>query len=144
MLEIIDRAFEIVFARFRRSRGEGQIEFAWHLAAGTVCGYLVLPLAAATLVVIVLIYALAGYGTPGQRTQMSQAIGLGILLTALVVFHHRFRRLLLSPPELRGTESRSERNHVLLFRAFCFGVFAAVCLGGFILHKAGVAFMRGI
>lgn len=141
---ILDRVFELIFARFRRNLGDKQIEFAWRRATNTVSGFLVLPIAAAMLVMVTGVYALTGYGTPVDHGRYRQISGVVVVLLTFVFLNRRFKKYLYSPPMLTQRESREERLYVFWFRAVAVAIFVLVCVIGFALRKAGVHFIQGI
>jgi putative Mn2+ efflux pump MntP len=143
-MAILDRVFELIFARFRRNLGDNQLEFAWRRAANAVSGFLVLPIAAAMLVLVTAVYALTGYGTPVDHRRYGQIAGVVVILLTFMMLHRRFKKYLFSPPVLTRAESREERLYVFWFRAVAIAIFILVCVIGFSLRKAGVHFIQGI
>ena len=93
---ILDHVFRLVFARYHRETGNRSVDSAWRSATNKVCGYLVLPVAAA----------------------------------------------LIAPPALPAEESSAETRFLFWFRAI--GAFAATCVLGFLLRRAGAEFLQGL
>jgi len=143
-MNLIDRIFEILFARFRRQLGESRLDFAWRRAINAVAGLLVLPIVAETLLLTIIVYGLTGAGTAAQRTHTS---GLFAVVTGLFIFASlmiRLRKFLSHPPRFPEAESADDRRYVFWFHVSAVAMFVFTCLLGFVLHAAGVRFIQGI
>jgi hypothetical protein len=140
----IDNVFEVIFARYRRKMGDSNLESAWRRASNRVSGYLVLPVATATLVLIVVVYSFLGTGTPAEHKQTGEIIAgiAGVVIAYLL--DRRFRKYLSVPPVLASLEARTDTHLVLWFRVIAVGIFALTCLVGFLLHQAGFRFLQGL
>lgn len=142
-VEMLDRVFLIVFARYRRQIGDSNIASAWQRACYKVAGYISWPLAVTTLVSVVVAYALIRTGSPADHKRFGQIAAVVVWLVVVVLLNRRFRKYLSDPPALASEESRTEKQLVLRFRVLSFGVFALTCLIGFVLHRAGFRFIQG-
>src|ERR1700691_4277094 len=49
-MEMLDKVFQILFARTRRQMGDSNLEWAWRSASNKVAGYLALPFRAGAVV----------------------------------------------------------------------------------------------
>jgi hypothetical protein len=143
-MEIIDKVFQVVFARYRRKLGDSNLESAWRRAINTVSGYLVLPVAAAVLVLIAMTYSYMGTGTPNEHKQTGQIIAGTAGVVIFYLFRRRFRKYLSFPSVLASLEARADTRLVFWFRATAVGIFALTCLVGFLLHQAGFRFLQGL
>ena len=141
---VLDRVFEIMFARFRRRYGEAQLRFAWGQAASATSGFLVLPIAAAVIVGTALSYGFVRLGTPDQHTHFGSLLGVLAMLSTFVLLRIRFKKYLVFPPTLSDIESPSDRKYIFWFRASTVTIFIVVCLAGYLLRRNGVSFMQGL
>lgn len=136
-MRLLDQIFILVFARYRRKLGDLNIESAWRQATNRVCGYFVFPVAAVTLVLIVVAYSFMGTGTSGEQKQTGQ-IAAGVAVVVLFyLLDRRFRKYLSLPPTLSSLEGASDARVLLWVRLVSVGVFAFTSFAGFLLHRAG-------
>ena len=126
---------DCVFARYRRK--DSNFESAWRRATNRVSGYLALPVAAATLVLIAVIYSFMRTGIPIEHKRTGQIFAgvTGVLI--FYVLDRRFRQYLSGPPALPSFEARSDTQLVLWFRLISAGIFVLTCLTGFLLYHGG-------
>lgn len=143
-LEVLDKVFEILFARMRRKTGNSNLERAWHSASNRVAGYLALPFGAATVVLAVVIYAVSGEGTRIEHRHWGQFIAWAVGVLVIVLLNRRFKKYLSAAPALPATESRADTRLVFWFRTISLGSFALTCLIGLVLHYAGFRFLQGL
>jgi hypothetical protein len=134
-VRLLDRLFVVVFARYRRK--DSNLESAWLRAANRVSGYLVLPVAAATLVLIAIVYSFMQTGTPIEHKRTGQIFTgvAGVLI--FYMLNRRFRQYLSVPPALPSLETRTDTQLVFWFRLISVGIFILACLTGFLFHRAG-------
>jgi hypothetical protein len=139
-VRLLDQIFLVLFARYRRK--DSNLESAWRRAANRVSRYLALPVAAATLVLIAMIYSFLRTGTPIEHKRMGQIFaGVAGLLT-LHMLNRRFRQYLSFPPTLPSSEARTDTQLVFWFRIISVGIFILTCLVGFLFHRAG--YLQGL
>jgi hypothetical protein len=143
-LEILDKVFEILFARMRRKTGDSNLERAWRSASNRVAGYLALPFGACAVLLVVLIYALSGESTRIERRHWAQFIAAMAGVLVIVLLNRRFRKYFSIPPALPVAESPADRRLVFWFRTLSFGSFALTCLVGLLLRYAGFRFLQGL
>lgn len=136
---LIDRVFVVVFARYRRKTGDSDLESAWRTASFRVSGYLVLPIAALTVLSTLAIYSLKRLGEPIDRqgTLLTQVAAVVIGLLVTVLLDKRFKKYLLNLPELSTDESRAEKLLIVKFRVIAVGIFSLVCAICFLWFKSG-------
>jgi hypothetical protein len=134
-VRLLDQLFVVVFARYRRK--DSNLESAWLRAANRVSGYLVLPVAAATLVLIAIIYPLMQTGTPIEHKRTGQIVTAVAGVLIFYMLNRRFRQYLSVPPALPCLETRTDTQLVFWFRAISVGIFILACLIGFLFHRAG-------
>jgi hypothetical protein len=134
-VRLLDQLFIVVFARYRRK--DSSLESAWRRAANRVFGYLVLPVAAATLVLIAIIYSFMQSGTPIAHKRTGQIFTGVAGVLVFYMLNRRFRQYLLVPPALPSLEARTDTQLVFWFRLISVGIFVLTCLTGFFLHHAG-------
>ncbi|HEX5323708.1 MAG TPA: hypothetical protein VFW40_07975 [Capsulimonadaceae bacterium] len=143
-MDILDRVFRVVFARYRRKMGDRGLESAWRSASNEVCGYLALPVAALALVMMAAAYSLVMTGTHPEHKRWGQiAAGVTGVAVALLL-DRRFRKYLTAPPHLDAEESNADARFLFCFRAISIGTFAVTCLVGFYLRGAGVEFLKDL
>jgi len=142
--EVLDKIFEIFFARTRRKTGDSDLERSWRIASNRLAGYLAFPFAAATAVLIVVIYAVSGEGTRIQHRHWGQLIAGTIAVLVITLLNRRFRKYLSIPPALPVAESHADARVVFWFRALSLGSFALTCVIGLMLHIAGFRFLQGL
>ena len=140
---MLDRVFLVVFARYRRKKGDSSLESAWHVASYKVSAYISWPIAAITLVFVVVAYTLVRAGSPIDHKRFGQILAVAAWLIAAFLLDRRFRKYLADPPALSPEESRIEKQLVLRFQALSFAIFAMTCLIAFLLHHAGFRFIQG-
>jgi hypothetical protein len=141
-METLDRVFQLVFARFRRKLGDSNFESAWRRATNRVSGYLVLPIAAGVVVLVLVMYAVIGTGTPVEHKRLGQIIAVVAGVVVSYLLDRRFRKYLLAPPALPPVEARIDTQLVFWFRVIAVALFVLTCLVGFFLHQAG--YLRGM
>jgi ABC-type uncharacterized transport system permease subunit len=142
-MDTLDRVFLVVFARCRRKKGGSNLESAWYSANYQVSAYVSWPVAAAALVLVALVFSLFRTGSPVDHKRTGQIIAVVAWLIAAVLLDRRFRKYLYQPPALTHEESSADKQLVFRFRAVSFGVFALVCLVGYLLHRYGVRLLQG-
>lgn len=142
-MESLDHVFGIFFARYRRKFGEARVEFAWRRACSSVWWILAWPTFTLVTVIVVGVYALTRAGTQGEHKDF--VIGSGIAAYFLISFllERRFKKFLLSLPELPQAECHAEKNYVFWFGAILNAVACIVLISGYILHVVGVYFIQG-
>jgi FtsH-binding integral membrane protein len=143
-MEMLDKVFEILFARMRRKTGDSNLERAWRSASNRVVGYLAFPFGAAAVVLVVVIYAVSGEGTRIAHRHWGQVIAWIAGLLLFLLLNRRFRRYLSTPPILPVAESHADTRLIFWFRAISFGSFVLTCLIGLLLHRAGFRFLQGL
>jgi hypothetical protein len=143
-MEILERVFQILFARMRRKMGDSNLERAWRSASNKVAGYLALPLSAGTAVLIVVVYAISGEGTRIEHRHWAQLAAVTAAVLVIVLLNRRFRKYLSIPPLLPIAESHADARLLFWFRAISYGSVALTCLIGLLLHHAGFRFLQGL
>jgi len=140
-MEIIDKVFLVVFARYRRKVGDSDVSAAWRGASNKVTGFLVLPVAAFMVLIALTFYWIRGIEAPiDQHDKFVTQVGAVVIgLAIIALLERRFKKYLLSPPALTSEESRDERMLVIWFRAIAISSFVLVCLIGVFWRKAGVS-----
>jgi hypothetical protein len=139
----LDRVFQIIFARYRRELGDGRIEFAWRRTCNDVWWSLAWPTAAVTFILVVLTCVATGAGTLSDHRRYELISGAISFLIVSSLLKQRFKKFLLSAPQVPEVESPSDRRYVFWFRAILRG--GAVLVGAMIYaaHEAGAHFMQG-
>lgn len=136
-MDILDKVFQLIFARFRRKYGDSQIEFAWRRASYRMTIYTCLTVCACVAIFMVGGYSLLKIGTPAEHRRWS-GIAAGIIgLITSVLLDRRFKKYLISPPPLSAIETNEEARYIFNFIAASFGIFVLTCLAGYLLHRAG-------
>ena len=142
-MEILDKVFAVLFARFRRQMGDANLEAAWRRASLRVSASVGWPMAATLVMVMAVFYAVAAVGSPPEHKRWGQLIAGAIGVLIAMRLERRFRPYLADPPALSAEESSSEARLVFWFRAVCYSVFGGICLIGFLLHESGVRVLQG-
>jgi len=137
-METLDRVFEAVFARWRRKLGDSNLESAWRRASNKVSAYLLFPIAAATVVLMAVVYSFMGTGTFVEQKKLAQIVGVVVWIAISILLDRRFKKYLLIPPRLAPDESSTARQVVFWFHFISIGVFVLTCLSGYLLHRAGL------
>ena len=133
---MMDRVFEIVFARCRRKVGDSRIESAWRNATHTVWMYAFWGMFGLGAIAWTVLNSLVGI--VAVQTKVGWVIGsVLIALASTRLFDLRFKKYLLFPPVLPEHESASEKRLVFVFRAISIGIFLFTCAVGFFLPPAG-------
>jgi hypothetical protein len=143
-MEILDKLFQIVFARHRRKLGDSQLQSAWFQASSKVTAYLGWPIVTAEAILTVLIYSRVIKGTAfdSKRALVIVIATVGIALAYCL--SRRFRKYSADPPFLPPAESPAETRFVFLFRAISVGAFVVTCVVGYILHEIGAPVLQGL
>lgn len=142
-VELLDRIFLTIFARYRRKLGEPRVNSAWVRAVGKMTGFLILPTAALTFTLVIVVYLVNGSGTPADHMRWGKIavivgwLGLALLLQA------RFTKYLRMPPRLVLTESSQDRHAVFWFRAICVAIFLSICVAALLLGILGLGARLG-
>jgi hypothetical protein len=140
-MQMVDRVFQVIFARYRRQLGETRLEAAWRRATNTVSAYVAWPVVAASAAVVMGAYSLLGAGAPAQHKRLVQVVAVASgLLTAFLLDRH-FKQYLSAPQALAYEESHADAQLVFRFHAICIGIFVTTCALGYALHRAGVKFL---
>jgi hypothetical protein len=143
-MEILERVFQVLFARMRRKMGDANLERTWRSASNRVGGYLALPFGAGAVVLVVVAYAVSGEGTRIEHRHWGQVIAWIAAMLLFLLLNRQFRRYMSTPPVLPVAESHADARLVFWFRAVSFGSFALTCLIGLLLHHAGFLFLQGL
>ena len=140
-MQLVDRVFQVIFARYRRYLGETRLDSAWRRATNTVSAYVAWPVVAASAAVVMGAYSLLDTGAPAQHKRLVQVVAVASgLLTAILLDRH-FKQYLSEPPVLAPEESHADAQLVFRFHAICIGIFVMTCALGYALHRAGVNFL---
>jgi len=144
-MELIDKIFLVVFARYRRKVGESNLESAWRSASNKVSGYVAIPIVAVFLILIMATFSLKRIGAPiDSSTQRAAQFVAGVSAVVIaVILDRHFKRYLLEPPGLASEESESEKRLVFIFRVIAIGMFVLACLTGLLLHETGSRLSQG-
>jgi hypothetical protein len=137
---MLDRVFEVIFARYRRDLGDSNIESAWRRTSNKVSAYVAWPVVAVSAALTVMTYSLLGIGSPIEHKRSVQLIAVFAGLAVAVMLDRRFRKYLATPPPLASEESHIEAQFALWFHASAIGSFILTCCVGFLLHRAGFSF----
>jgi hypothetical protein len=143
-MNLLDSLFQIIFARYRRRLGDGNLTIAWRRARTTLLLYLAPSIAAAIAILVVVVYGLTGTGTHLEHKIWGRAIAAPVVILVVVLLHTRFRRYLLRPPALSSEETKAQRRLVRRFYLASLAIFCATCLMGYLLRRAGVGFLQGL
>jgi hypothetical protein len=109
-----------------------------------VLGYLAIPVAVVTLVLLAVVYLFFGTGTHAEHQRWGQIVAGATGVAVAVLLDRRFRKYLSAPPDLPSDESRTETHLVYWFRAFSVGLVFIAWLTGFLLRRAGLSFLQGL
>jgi hypothetical protein len=137
-MDIVDKVFQVLFARFRRKLGDVNIEFAWQRASNTVSGYLALPSAAVAAMLVTLYYSVTGTGVHADHKRVAQMLAVAITLAAAVLLDRRFKRFLSPASPLTPQEAQGETRCLFWFRAIAIAIVVIACAVLLVLHFAGV------
>jgi hypothetical protein len=140
-MQVVDRVFQIIFARYRRQLGETSLEPAWRRATNTVSAYVAWPVVAASAAVVMGAYSLLGTGAPAQHKRLVQVVAVASGLTSAILLDRHFKQYLSAPLALAPEESNADSQLVFRFHAICIGIFVLTCALGYALHRAGVNFL---
>jgi len=142
-MEILDKVFEVLFARFRRQMGDANLEAAWRRASLRVSASVGWPMVASLVMLMAIFYAVVAVGSPPEHKRWGQVIAGAIGVLIAMSLDRRFRKYLAVPPKLSAEESPLEARRVFWFRAVCYAVFGGICLIGFLLRESGVQVLQG-
>lgn len=135
MLDAIERAFKIAFARALRRTGESGREWAFSNVAYALSGYLGVAFAALVTLGMIAFYWLARDGVPPtdeEGNAIALAGGLAFVLLSMAL-QRRFRRRLVDKLNYRVEESSKDARFWLLFRLIAVGsLIAALTLATFV------------
>lgn len=137
-MNILDRVFELNFARFRRKLGDDAAYSAWRRASLGVTTYVAAVISACISLVFILSYALMHRGTPTEHRRGVVIVGIVVYLGISMLLEQRFKKYLTILPKLIPNESDTETRHIFLFRAVSVGIFLFICLIGYLFHLAGL------
>ena len=140
LLNLLDRVFEVVFARYRRALGDSNVSSAWRRASNKVSAYVAWPVLATVGTLTIAIYSMAGIGTPTEHKGTGQVIAVIAGIATAMLLDRRFRKYLMKPPVLATEESNSEARLVFWFHACAIGIFALAGCVFALLHVAGFNF----
>ena len=135
--ELTERIFITVFARCRRRLGDANIKWAWVRALGTIAGFLIPPASVVAFTLIIVAYALGGYGSLADHMRWGKATTVAIWLGIAFILQARFTRYLKDPPQLRVNESSEDRQALRRFHSICIGIFLAGCAAAVALNLLG-------
>lgn len=139
-MDILDKVFLLILARFRREYGDPQIEFAWRRARYRMTIYTSWAVAACVAIFVIGGYSLLKIGTSAEHGKLG-GIAAGITgLVTYVLLGRRFKKYLMSPPSLSPIETNEEARYVFSFIAASFGLLVLICLAAYLLHRAGWIF----
>jgi hypothetical protein len=142
-MEILDKVFEIVFARFRREMGDANLEAAWRRASLRVSAYVGWPIGAALIVLMAVFFSFVAVGAPPEHKRWIQMLGGAIGVLTSIVLDRRFTKYLVAPPSLSAEESRTDARLVFRFRFICYSVVLLTGVVGFLLHESGATVLQG-
>jgi hypothetical protein len=138
-MEIIDRVFAATFARWRRKLGESNLESAWRRASNSISGLILLPTAAIVIPVALFVAAMMHTSYSGVEKRTIQVAGVVIWFSVSFLLDRRFRKFLISPPRLEFEEPFVDKRLLMKFRVACVASFVVSCVGGWLVHRAGVS-----
>jgi hypothetical protein len=133
-MELLDRIFQIVFARYRRRVGDSNLDSTWRRASNKVTGYLVFPLASISVVATLATYAVFRTGTGADHKQWSRIISIGTVLAVGVLLDRRFQKYRIAPPVLTATETRQEARLFLIYRVAAIATLLSMGLIGLLVQ----------
>lgn len=129
-MHLLDKVFEVVFARCRRKMGESNLKEAWRFASFTLSGYLLLPIAGWAALLALGALSVMGFHGPIEQQSATvlqiSAVVAGLLATVLL--DRRFKTYLLNVPRLPALESRQDTLLIIKFRAASIGAFLVACV----------------
>lgn len=134
-LEFIDRAFQIEFARFRRKRGDENLQAAWFAANSKITGYLILPFLVAGFLAVFTFYLTTKIGTKYDHRKWEMIITFPTWWICAMLLGRRFKKYLWNPPPLDPKETSADKWVMIRFRLMTTGVFALACLTLFALNE---------
>lgn len=138
-MEIIDKFFELMFARFRRNTGDSQIAFAWTRASYRTTVFILLPVCGCVALTVLCYYSLFKIGTPAELKRSLTIAAAPVGLIVSVLLDRRFKKYLVSPPLVQPRESRAETRYIRLFSAGSLAVFGLICLAAYMLHEVSLS-----
>lgn len=139
-MDILDKVFQLIFARFRRKYGDSQIAFAWRRASYRMTMYTGLTVVACVAMFVIGGYSLFKIGTAAEHRKLGGiAAGVAVLITSFLL-DWRFKKYLASPPPLSSQETNAETRYIFYFCVASVGIFVLTCLIGYLLHKVGWIF----
>lgn len=141
-MNILDKLFGIIFARYRRKLGDSKIESAWYQASNKVVAYIGSPILAVEFLIFAIIYFPLVKGSVFDNKRSIVIMGTTIFLVVAYSLGRGFRAFLADPPVLTSTEAPAETRFVFWIRIISFGMSGAACLVAFTLHKAGFPVIR--
>ena len=128
-MELLDRVFQVIFARCRRKVGDTNLQLAWSRANNKLGGYLIFPVVAASLLLIVVLSFLIHPRTAAEPKQWGSILAVIVWIVATIFLSRRFRKYLSAPPTLLSDESPGETRILFWFRVGIIGI----CLLGFLI-----------
>jgi hypothetical protein len=135
MLETIERAFKIAFARALRRTGESGREWAFSNAAYALSGYLGIAFAALVTLGMIAFYWFAREGVPPTDEEgkvIALAGGLTFVLLSMAL-QRRFRRRSVDMMNSRAEETFKDARFWFRFRLMSVGsLIAAIALATFV------------
>ena len=143
-MKILDKAFQIIFARFRRKMGDSNLEAAWIRARNKVAWYVGMLIAAATVILVAALYSVSKVGTHLDNRRSAQLIAAAAFIIGMFLLNQRFKKFLSNPPAVPPQEARTDWQFLFWYRVVVIGIFCLTCLVGVVLHETGVSFLRGL
>jgi hypothetical protein len=144
LIPVLDRVFDIVFARYRRKMGDSDSIAPWRLARNTVSGYVATAFTGVTALLVLVIGSAFGLGSKADHKHWAQITGVLTWVLVAIWLNRRFQPVLIRPALLTPHESRHEKWLVFRFRAICIALLVCVGLLAFLLRKAGVPAFQGL
>jgi hypothetical protein len=138
-MEVMDKVFEAMFARWRRKLGDSNLESAWRRTSNSISGLILFPTAAIVIPVALVLAAIMHAGYSGPEKITIQILGVVIWFSVSFLLDRRFRKFLISPPRLESKESFIDKRLLMKFRVACIASFVVSCLGGWLMHRAGIS-----
>jgi len=136
-VDILDKFFQLMFARFRRKIGDSQIDFAWTRASYRTTIFTAIPVCGCAALIAIGCYSLLKIDSPEEQKKIvGVAAGSAILLTSFFL-DRRFKKFLTSPPPVQLQESDAETRYIWVFYFCSLGAFALTCLMAYVLREAG-------
>jgi hypothetical protein len=143
-MKVLDRVFDIVFAKYRRKMGDSDIIAPWRLARNTVAGYVASAFTGLTVVLGLVVGSSAGIGAKEDHRHWAQIIAVITWVIVATWPNQRFKSVLICPALLTPNETREEKWLVFKFRAICIVLLFGVAVLGLLLRKAGVPAFQGL